>query len=57
MTGPCSVRELTEATGLERHTAEAIRMKVLFAIASAQESIRGYGLARDFCACFQEAHV
>ena len=40
MTGPCSVRELTEATGLERHTAEAIRMKVLFAIASAQESIQ-----------------
>lgn len=40
MTRPCTVRELTEATGLDRHTAEAIRMKVLFAIASAQKNIQ-----------------
>ena len=38
MTAPCSVREISERTGIERHTAEVVRFKVLDAISSLQEN-------------------
>ncbi len=38
MTAPCSVREISERAGIERHTAEVVRFKVLAAISSLQEN-------------------
>lgn len=39
MTAPCSVKGLSEGTGIERHTAEVIRYKVLSAISDFQQSV------------------
>ena len=39
MTAPCSVREISERTGIERHTAEVVRFKVLSAISDSQQSV------------------
>ena len=46
MTVPCSVRELTEITETERHTAEVVRFKVLSVISSLQENTKLQGQTR-----------
>ena len=46
MTKPVSVREICKETGLERHTAEAIRRKVLYAILADQKNIDLNGKAQ-----------